>query len=92
MVLANSTKTIPSHPPQIPHLPMYIEHTVVPISRGRPQRIPYIFGSYGEAIDHVRRKIRRAAHTASYKIYRKNELVLEVFHDMDRCMDRGKYA
>ncbi len=71
---------------------MYIEHTVVPISRGRPQRIPYMFGNYPDAIDYVRRKIRRAARSTTYKIYRKNELVLEVFYDMGRWMDRGKYA
>ena len=71
---------------------MYIEHTVVPISRGRPQRIHRIFGNYRDAIDYVRRKIRRAARTTTYKIYCKNELVLEVFYDLGRWIDRGKYA
>ena len=73
-------------------LHMYIEHTVVSVSRGRPQRIPHIYGNYGDALEFVRRKIRRAAHTTSCQIYRKNELVLEVFYDMGRWMDRGKYA
>lgn len=71
----------------------YIPHTIVTTSRGRPQRpVPFIFSSYDEAITYVRRKIRRAAHTTTYQIYQRKELVLEVFYYMGRWMDRGKYA